>query len=168
MRAKQGFSLIELLLVVAIILIIAAIAIPSLTRSRSAANESAAVAALRTINVGEATFASTYNSGYSEDLRRLGAPASGSASVTAADLLDPILSANAPGSTGPNNFTKSGYVFVYTPTGGSTTFGSVFRYQVNADPQARGSTGRQSFYTDQSSLVRANASAAATASDNPI
>jgi prepilin-type N-terminal cleavage/methylation domain-containing protein len=168
MRAKQGFSLIELLFVVAIILIIAAIAIPRLLRSRLAANESAAVAALRTINAAETTFASTYKSGFSENLRRLGAPGSGSANVAAADLLDPILSANAPGSTGPNHFLKNGYVFVYTPTGGSTTFGSVFRYQVNADPRKRGNTGRQSFYTDQSSLVRANASAAATSSDNPI
>jgi prepilin-type N-terminal cleavage/methylation domain-containing protein len=168
MQARQGFSLIELLLVVAIILIIAAIAIPRLLRSRLAANESAAVAALRTINAAETTFASTYKSGFSENLRRLGAPGSGSANVAAADLLDPILSANAPGSTGPNNFLKNGYVFLYTPTGGSTTFGSVFRYQVNADPQVRGNTGRRSFYTDQSSLVRANASAPATSGDNPI
>ena len=168
MQARQGFSLIELLLVVAIILIIAAIAIPRLLRSRLAANESAAVAALRTINAAETTFASTYKSGYSEDLRRLGAPVSGPATVAAADLLDPILSANAPGSTGPNGFVKNGYGFVYKPTGGSTTFGSVFRYQVNADPRVRGNTGRRSFYTDQSSLVRANASAPATASDNPI
>ena len=168
MRAKQGFSLIELLLVVAIILIIAAIAIPSVTRSRIAANETAAVATLRTINVAEATFSSAYDSGYSEDLRRLGKPASGSASVAAADLLDPILSANAPGNTGPNGFVKNGYVFVYTPTGGSTTFGSIFRYQVNADPRVRVVTGRQSFYTDSSAIIRSNASAPATASDIPI
>jgi prepilin-type N-terminal cleavage/methylation domain-containing protein len=168
MRAKQGFSLIELLLVVAIILIIAAIAIASVMRSRIAANESAAVAALRTINVAEATFASTYNSGYSEDLRRLAAPGSGSASVTAADLLDPVLSANAPGSTGPNSFVRKGYVFPYTPTGNSTTFGWIFQYQVNADPQTRNSTGRRSYYSDQSSIVRANASAEATSSDNPM
>jgi len=167
-RTREGFSLIELLLVVAIILIIAVIAIPRVLRSRLAANESAAVATLRTINAAETTFASTYKSGYSEDLRRLGKPASGSANVAAADLLDPILSASAPGSTGPNHFTKNGYVFLYTPVGGSTTFGSVFRYQVNADPQVRGNTGRRSFYTDQSSLVRANASAPATASDDPI
>jgi prepilin-type N-terminal cleavage/methylation domain-containing protein len=168
MRAKQGFSLIELLLVVAIILIIAAIAIPSVMRPRIAANEAAAVAALRTINTAEATFSSAYDSGYSEDLRRLGKPASGSASVDAADLLDPILSANAPGNTGPSGFVKNGYVFVYTPTGGSTTFGSIFRYQVNADPRVRVVTGRQSFYTDSSAIIRSNASAPATSGDNPI
>jgi type II secretory pathway pseudopilin PulG len=154
--------------VVAIILIIAAIAIPSVTRSRIAANETAAVAALRAINAAEATFSSAYDSGYSEDLRRLGKPASGPASVAAADLLDPILSANAPGNTGPNGFVKNGYLFVYTPTGGSTTFGSIFRYQVNADPRVRVVTGRQSFCTDSSAIIRSNASAPATSGDNPI
>jgi len=168
MRAKDGFSLIELLIVVAIILVIAAFAIPSLSRARMAANETAAAVALRTINVAEATFVITYSSGFPENLRRLGPPASGPATVAAADLLDPVLSANADGNTGPNSFVKKGYVFLYTPTGENTTFGWIFQYQVNADPQTRNSTGRRSFYTDQSSIVRAKASAEATASDNPI
>jgi len=168
MRAKDGFSLIELLIVVAIILVIAAFAIPSLSRARIAANEASAAVALRTINVAEATFVITYSSGFSEDLRRLGAPASGPATVAAADLLDPILSANADGNTGPSSFVRKGYVFLYAPTGNSTTFGWIFQYQVNADPQTRNSTGRRSYYSDQSSIVRANASAEATSSDNPI
>jgi type IV pilus assembly protein PilA len=170
MRAmNKGFSLIELLIVVSIILVIAAIAIPSLIRSRIAANEASAAAALRTINVAEATFASTYNSGFTEDLRRLGAPpAGGPGKITAADLVDPVLAANMPSNTGPNGFIKNGYTFVYSPTGGGTTFGSVFHYQINADPQQRGSTGRRSFFSDDTAIVRGNGNAAATASDNPI
>src|SRR5438270_12285261 len=68
---EQGFSLIELLIVVAIILIIAAIAIPNLLRSKIAANESSAVASLRTITTAETTYASSWGSGRSEE-RRVG------------------------------------------------------------------------------------------------
>ena len=64
MKNQKGFSLIELLIVVAIILIIAAIAIPNLLRSRMSANEASAVNSLRSINTAEVTFSSTYGVGY--------------------------------------------------------------------------------------------------------
>src|SRR5579859_1995010 len=114
MRRSKGFSLIELLIVVAIILIIAAIAIPNLLRSKMAANESSAVATLRQLNNAEVTYAMTYNSGYTDGFTRLGPPASGAQpDLNNADLVDPVLSSRVSGVN--TTFTKSGFVFNYIP-----------------------------------------------------
>ena len=160
---KKGFSLIELLIVVAIILIIAAIAIPNLLRSRIAANEASATATMRTLNTAEVTYASTYNSGFTDTLTRLGAPASGQPDATAADLVDPVLSGKTGGTA--TTFTKNGFSFTYAPSG---TYGFIATYAVTGNPIARGSSGQRSFFSDQSAVIRANATAAATGSDNPI
>jgi len=165
MKREEGFSWIELLIVVAIILIIIAITPANFLRSRIAANEASATSTLRVLNTAEVTFASTYKSGFSEGLNRLGTPASGEPDVNNADLVDPVLA----GRTGNNtSFIKAGYVFTYTPTGKNTTFGFITQYQIRAEPQVRGTSGQRSFYTNESAVIRANATAAATVSDSPL
>src|SRR4051812_29489254 len=153
MPKQKGFSLIELLIVVAIILIIAAIAIPNLLRSRIAANEASAVGSIRTINTSEVTYSSTYPQvGYGL-LSSLG----GAGGVlTGAGLVDSILASG----------TKSGYVFTVT-TGGATGTGPATMYDVHGDPQ-NSNTGQRHFYSDQSGVIRYNSGAAATATDSPL
>lgn len=164
MKRHDGFSLVELLIVVAIILVIAAIAIPNLLRSRLAANEASATSSLRTLNTAEVTYVATYKSGFTDTLNRLGPSSTGTPDVNNADLVDPVLSGRSTGG-GTNTFIKAGYTFTYTPVG---AFPSISQYNINANPQVRGNTGQRSFFSDASAVVRSNATTAASASDAPI
>lgn len=164
---SNGFSLIELLIVVAIILVIAAIAIPNFMRSRVAANQASAVGSLRTLNTGEFAFASTYSKGYSATLGYLGPPPSGSpADTTHAGIVDSVLSGTATGGSTAMTSTKSGYLFTYSP--GAVINGEVATYTINADPISRGTTGTNSYYVDQTGVIRQDATTQAGAADSPM
>jgi type II secretory pathway pseudopilin PulG len=130
-------------------LIIAAIAIPNLLRSKMAANEASAVGSLRTINTSSVAYSTTYGN-YPTKLTDLGP--STTPSSTAADLIDSVLVTGS----------KTGYTFTYTAT---TPF---LQYTLTGAPTTAGVSGQRSFFTDQSGVIRADAAAAATVSSTPI
>lgn len=140
--SKGGFTLVEIMIVVAIIALLAAIAIPNLLRARLNANESAAIGAMQTISTAAQSFRST-NTTYPANLSAL--------SGASPPYIDSVLGGGA----------KQGYNFALT--------GSTNTFTATARPQTFGTTGNRSFFVDESGVIRfTTADAAATASDNPI
>ncbi|HYW67640.1 MAG TPA: prepilin-type N-terminal cleavage/methylation domain-containing protein [Candidatus Dormibacteraeota bacterium] len=158
-RKQSGFSLIELLIVVAIILILAAIAIPNLIMSKMTANEASAVQTLRDINTAESVYIVEFGTGFSPDLPSLGGT-SGTATPSNALLIpDPVAQV-------PN--TKDGFGFAYVVTANNNPSNSPSNYTVNANPTNPGTSGRRWFFTDETMVIRANSVGPATANDPSI
>jgi len=137
---KSGFTLIELMIVVAIIAIIAAIAIPSLLNARKSGNEASAISSLRTLCTVNEQYRTRYQA-YAGSL----------ANLNAAGYIDAVLA------TG----TKSGYGFTYASPSANT-------WSCNADPSTAGTTGDRGFFADQTGVIRFVASGAANAASPPL
>lgn len=136
-RRRAGFSLMELLIVVAILMIIAAIAAPKVGAALMNAREMAAVRHISTLHNAQLQYMSQFGK-YATSLQELGPPASGAAGPAASDLIPGELALG----------TKGGYQFtlVGTPTG----------YTINANPTAFGNSGRRTFFSDQTLVIREN------------
>jgi len=163
MKKEKGFSLIELLIVVAIILIIAAIAVPNLLKSKMAANEASSAASLRTIGTGNVTYSSTYNQGFAGTLAMLGPTSAGCAASTSAcaDLIDSVLSGVNPAAAAP---VKSGYVFTYLPAVAAPTPAAPNgTFSAASTPVSAGSSGKSTFCIDQSNVIRKDPTGVAVA-----
>ena len=136
-RFRRGFSLIELLIVVAIILIIAAVAVPKMNTQLMQAREMAVIREINTIHQGQAQYLSQFQR-YATSLTELGPPASGAAGPAAADLIPAALASGK----------KSGHLYTVTATQSG--------YAVTVTPEQFGSSGRRNFYSDQTLVVREN------------
>jgi len=160
MRSSKGFSLIEVLIVVAIILIIAAIAIPNLLQARLAANESSAASSLHALQAAEITYFNNYPTvGYATAINNLGGATPCTPTSTAACLVDNFLASAIPGGSG-----KAGYFYLAT---GSVTGGAPYNdvYTVGAAPIVTHSTGNRDFCSINDGVLR---SQMASAGDTPV
>ena len=156
-KDSKGFSWIELILIIVIIVLCLAILLPSITKSRADLNTMEAVRDLHRITDAETNYSGSYNTGYSSSLSVLGPAVGGTPAASAAGYIDSDLAGGA----------KEGYTYVYSP-GPREADGKVNTYTITASPTEPGSTGKQYYFMDQTGQIRMNPSSTASASDSPF
>ena len=154
-RSNEGFSLIELLVVVAVILVVTAIAVPNFIKAKMLSNESSALQSLRSISTAEILYSTTFGVGFSTNITQLSGTGV-NPDQNNAGLIDETLASGI----------KSGYVFTYTPLT-TDAQGHTTTYSLAADPQSS-TTGQRHFYTELTGVIRSNISVPAGPSDLPI
>ena len=166
MHRKRGFSLVELLIVLAIVMILAAVAIPNFLKSKMRANEASAAASLRTVGTANAVYYSIYHQGYAGLLAQLGPTSAACATEgsACADLMDSTLAGIIPSTATP---TKAGYQFTYyAPNATPTNISPNPTWSAVAAPIIAGSTGTSTFCVDQRGTVWKDTSGNQTTADS--
>jgi len=149
MNQNMGFTLLELMIVIAVMLIIAAVAIPGMREAQIHANEISAVASIRAITTAEVSYQATYG-GYAESLESLGGAEPCTKSAETACLLDQSLAGGV----------KSGYRFV--AVGGNASGGESTTFFVGAAPEVFDRTGKRIFCSTDKNVIRADLNTAAS------
>lgn len=148
LKSKKGFTLVEIMIVVAIIALLAAIAIPNLLRARHNANEAAAISSMKTLATAMESFRAAQTP-----------PSYPATLVTLSSATPPYIDVSLSGATA-SNAARQGYFYTYTS--------GVNTYSVLGSPATVNVTGTRRFFVDQSGVIRAEATAAATVASTPI
>jgi len=156
-KDSHGFSWLEIIIIIVIILLTAGILVPNLWKSKTQINETAAVRSIRTIIAAEVNYAQSYGTGYTSSLSNLGPPPDAMPSSSLAGYVDSELAEGL----------KEGYSFVYTP-GPRADNGRIQTYTLKVTPVKPGETGNTFYFVDQTGLIRVNTSHEAGPKDNPI
>jgi type IV pilus assembly protein PilA len=156
-KNAKGFSWLEIIIVIVIIVLTAGILVPSLWKSKSQIDETSAVRSLRTIIAAQNNYAQAYNTGYSSALTTLGPPPDAMPTAAMAGFIDSELASGQ----------KEGYSFIYT-AGPQDENGRIASYTLQANPVKPGETGKTFYYVDQTGLIHTNTQRPAGPNDAPI
>jgi type IV pilus assembly protein PilA len=156
-KDSQGFSWLEIIIVIIIVVLTAGILVPSLWKSKYQIDETSAVRSLRTIMAAESNYAQAYGTGYSPTLATLGPPPDATPTSNLAGFVDSELAGGE----------KEGYSFVYA-AGPQDENGRIATYTLQANPVKPGESGKTFYYVDQTGLIHTNAQQKAGPSDPPI
>jgi type IV pilus assembly protein PilA len=156
-KDMQGFSWIEIIIVVVVIVLSAGIVIPNLWKSKTDIDDASAIRSIRTIVLAEKNYAQSYDKGYSSSLATMGMPPDAMPSASRAGFIDSELAAGV----------KEGYAFNYQP-GPVNENGRIQTYTLTVSPTKPGSSGNTYYFVDQTGVIRENTSHVATAADSPF